>query len=89
MKPLNVRKSPDYLPMPIELRGRSDKDAIRRIKRKSPDLSSMERIKDADGTVWGFCSPAKAKNFAKNRHSLENKVGHFLSGREILENLYS
>jgi hypothetical protein len=89
MKPLDVRKKVDFIPMPIELRGRSDKEIMKRTKRTSPDLSKMERIKDPDGTVWGFCSPAKAKKFANNRDKLLDKGSHFLSGREILESLYS
>jgi len=89
MKPIDVRKRVDFIPMPIELRGRSDKETMKRTKRKSPDVSKMKRIVDKDGTVWGFSSPAKAKNFVANRDKLLSKAGHFLSGREILESLYS
>lgn len=89
MKPLDVRKKVDFIPMPIELRGRSDKEIMKRTKRTSPDLSKMKRVVDKDGTVWGFSSPAKAKNFVANRSKLLDKTAHFLSGREILESLYS
>ena len=88
MKPIDVRKVADLIPMPIELRGRSDKESMKKIARKSPDVSRMQRITDADGTVWGFSSPAKAKYFTKHREELQRKSTHFLSGREILEGLY-
>lgn len=88
MKPIDVRKVADLIPMPIELRGRSDKESIRKITRKSPDVSQMKRITDPDGTVWSFCSPAKAKFFASHREELQKKSTHFLSGREILEGFY-
>ena len=88
MKPLVIKKVTDLIPMPIEFRGRSDKETISRIKRKSPDVSKMKRIVDKDGTVWAFSSPAKAKNFVANRETLLSKEAHFLSGREILESLY-
>ena len=88
MKPIDVRKVADLIPMPIELRGRSDKESIKKITRKSPDVSQMKRITDPDGTVWSFCSPAKAKYFAKLREELQRKSTHFLSGREILEGFY-
>jgi len=89
MRLINVRKPLDFLVMPIEFRGRSDKEAIKRIKRTSPDVSKMKRVVDKDGTVWGFSSPAKAKNFVTNREALLSKEAHFLSGREILNYLYS
>jgi hypothetical protein len=91
MKPLQIsRNLPDYIPMDLELRGRRDKEIIRnRHLRQSPDVSTMKRIVDPDGTVWGFCSPAQAQRFVKHRKSFEKKTGHFLSGREILESLYS
>ncbi len=88
MKPIDVRKVADLIPMPIELRGRSDKESIKKITRKSPDVSQMKRITDPDGTVWGFCSPAKARHFAAHRNELIGKSEHFLSGREILEQFY-
>jgi hypothetical protein len=89
MRPLDVRKKVDLIPMPIEFRGRSDKETIKRLKRTSPDVSKMKRIVDKDGTVWGFSSPAKARNFVANRETLLSKEAHFLSGREILNYLYS
>jgi hypothetical protein len=49
----------------------------------------MRRVVDKDGTVWAFSSPAKKKNFVANRETLLSKEAHFLSGREILESLYS
>lgn len=88
MKPIDVRKVADLIPMPIELRGRSDKESIKKITRKSPDVSRMKRITDPDGTVWSFCSPAKAKFFTSHREELQKKSTHFLSGREILEGFY-
>ena len=51
MRPINVRKPIDFLVMPIEFRGRSDKETIKRLKRTSPDVSKMKRIVDKDGTV--------------------------------------
>lgn len=89
MKPLDVRKKVDFIPMPIELRGRSDKESIKRIKRASPDLSKMKRIVDSSGTIWAFSSEKKARYFVNHREKLLSKETHFLSGREILESLYS
>ena len=89
MRPINVRKPIDFLVMPIEFRGRSDKEAIRRIKRKSPDVSKMKRVTDPNGTVWAFSSEKKARHFVNHREELLSKEAHFLSGREILNYLYS
>jgi len=88
MKPIDVRKVADLIPMPIELRGRSDKETIRKITRKSPDVSGMQRITDPSGTLWAFSSEEKARHFASHREELLSKAGHFLSGREILEGFY-
>jgi hypothetical protein len=89
MKPLNVRKVVDFIPMPVELRGRSDKETVKRTKRTSPDLSKMRRIVDSSGTIWAFSSEKKARYFVNHREKLLSKEAHFLSGREILESLYS
>jgi hypothetical protein len=89
MKPLNVRKVVDFIPMPVELRGRSDKESIRSINRTSPDISKMRRIVDSSGTIWAFSSEKKARYFVNHREELLSKEAHFLSGREILESLYS
>ena len=88
MKPLDVRKKVDFIPMPIEFRGRSDKETISRIKRTSPDVSKMKRITDPDGTTWAFSSEKKARHFVNHREELQRKSTHFLSGREILEGFY-
>lgn len=89
MKPIDVRKVADLIPMPIELRGRSDKESIKKITRKSPDVSQMRRITDPSGTLWAFSNEKKARYFVSHREELLSKAGHFLSGREILESLYS
>ena len=88
MKPIDVRKVADLIPMPIELRGRSDKETIKKITRKSPDVSRMQRITDPSGTLWAFSSEKKARYFVSHREELQRKSTHFLSGREILEGFY-
>ncbi len=88
MKPIDVRKVADLIPMPIELRGRSDKETIRKITRKSPDVSQMKRVTDSNGTIWAFSSEKKARHFVNHREELQRKSTHFLSGREILEGFY-
>lgn len=77
-----------YISMPLELRGRQDKDAVRNLRR-SPDINTMYRVTDPDKTVWCFKSKKKYLNFQRHRCELLVKGSHYLSGREILNLNYS